>query len=218
MLKLVDSGVPGLDSALGGGFYRPSTVLIMGDESSGKTTFALQSLIFACGNQEKALYVTPLREPMDVTLAYLERMGFYDKEVMDKGDFTVIDVAEVVNNPGADIVSMLQETVTTGKFDRVCFDDISLFSALLGPNYGPFLVNSISVLTKLGCMVYLVAAEPDSLLMSVADGILLLDVDAEGRSLQIVKMRGSDHRIEPLPVELSDIGIMVKPEMPHTKS
>ncbi len=215
MLKLVDSGVPGLDSALGGGFYRPSTLLITGDESAGKTTFVLQSLMFACRNQEKVLYVTPLREPMEVSLAYLERMGFYDKEVMDKGDFTIIDVAEVVNNPNADIVSMLQETVSTGQFDRVCFDDVGLFEAMLGPNFGPFLINSISTLTKLGCMVYVVAPEPSQLLMNVSDGIIMLDIDSNMRSIQIVKLRGSKHRVDPLPLELSEIGIMVKPEMPQ---
>lgn len=211
MLKLVDSGVPGLDSALGGGFYRPSTVLVSGDEGVGKTTIVLQSLVFGVRNHERGLYVMPLRETMNVSLSYLERMGFFDKAIMDRGDFTIIELSDVINNPEVDLVEMLVETVKKGEFERVALDDVGQFAAVLGPDYGRFLITLTAALMKQNCMVYLIAADPDPALLSLCDGILRLAL-AERRTIQIVKMRGNRHTTTPIAMELSEMGIMVLPD------
>ncbi len=213
MLKLVDSGVPGLDSALGGGFYRPGSVLLVGDEGVGKSTFALQSLVFGVRNHEKGLYVAPLSETMDVALSYLRKMGFFDDALMKKGDLTVIELSDVINNPEVDIVEMLIETVEKAKFERVVIDDVSQYAAILKQDYGRFLVTIASTLMKKGCLLYFVTAQPDDVLTSIADAIILMDLD-DRRTVRIIKMRGSKHAAAPLPIELSEMGIMVLPEAP----
>ena len=44
MLQRVESGIPGLDHMIQGGFPFPSTIMVAGEPGTGKTTLAVQSL------------------------------------------------------------------------------------------------------------------------------------------------------------------------------
>src|SRR5438876_12056526 len=54
----VSSGIPGLDDLIEGGFWPNSTVVILGTSGTGKSTFAIQSLLEGIEQGEQALYVT----------------------------------------------------------------------------------------------------------------------------------------------------------------
>ncbi len=53
-----ETGIPGLDDILGGGFERSRTFLLEGDPGTGKTTIALQFLMTGVKAGERCLYVT----------------------------------------------------------------------------------------------------------------------------------------------------------------
>jgi circadian clock protein KaiC len=55
--KVVSSGIPALDTALGGGFYEGSTILISGMAGTGKSTFAAHLVAATCERRDRALYV-----------------------------------------------------------------------------------------------------------------------------------------------------------------
>jgi circadian clock protein KaiC len=60
-LRLTDkanSGVPGLDDVLGGGFTRGCLFLIEGNPGTGKTTMALRFLLQGAVAGERNLYIT----------------------------------------------------------------------------------------------------------------------------------------------------------------
>ncbi len=52
----ISSGIPRLDTMLGGGFYRGSSVLISGGAGSGKTSFGAKFVESACKRGERCLY------------------------------------------------------------------------------------------------------------------------------------------------------------------
>ena len=54
----VSTGIEGLDRMLDGGPYRGSTMLVMGESGTGKTTSALQYTMRGAANKEKTLYVS----------------------------------------------------------------------------------------------------------------------------------------------------------------
>ena len=55
--KRISTGVPRLDTMLGGaGYYRGSSILISGTAGTGKTTLAAQFVNAACGRGERCLY------------------------------------------------------------------------------------------------------------------------------------------------------------------
>lgn len=52
----ISSGIPRLDTMLGGGFYRGSSILISGGAGTGKTSFAAKFVEAACKRGETCLY------------------------------------------------------------------------------------------------------------------------------------------------------------------
>ena len=74
------TGVPGLDSILGGGLPEFSFNLIAGPPGSGKTTLAHQ-IMFALATQERpALFFTVLGEPPLKMLRYQQQFSFFDAD------------------------------------------------------------------------------------------------------------------------------------------
>jgi len=61
--EIVSSGVRELDTALGGGFYAASTILVSGLAGTGKSTFAAHFVAAACARGEKSLYVAMEQSP-----------------------------------------------------------------------------------------------------------------------------------------------------------
>jgi circadian clock protein KaiC len=78
VLKLMGTGVPGLDDVLGGGLPELSFNLIAGGPGSGKTTLTMQ-LLFANATKERpALYFTLLGETGLKMLRYQQQFNFFD--------------------------------------------------------------------------------------------------------------------------------------------
>src|SRR5438874_10461137 len=77
-LKLLSSGIPTLDSILGGGFPEYSSNLIAGDPGSGKTTLCHQILFANASPERPALYFTIVGEPPLKMLRYQQQFSFFD--------------------------------------------------------------------------------------------------------------------------------------------
>src|SRR5712691_6240158 len=83
-LKLITSGIPTLDSILGGGFGEYSCNLIAGDPGSGKTTLCHQ-IIFANASPDRpALYFTIVGESPLKMLRYQQQFSFFDPAKVDQ--------------------------------------------------------------------------------------------------------------------------------------
>ncbi len=62
----VNTGIDGLDRMLSGGVYKGSTMLVMGESGTGKTTSALQFLVRGALNKEKVLFVSYDESPEEL--------------------------------------------------------------------------------------------------------------------------------------------------------
>src|ERR1700729_239630 len=102
-IRLLATGVPGLDAVLGGGLPEFSFNLIVGPPGSGKTTLAHQ-IMFALATKERpAVFFTVLGEPPLKMLRYQQQFRFFD---FDK-------VGESIH-----FIS-LSDDIATGSFERV---------------------------------------------------------------------------------------------------
>jgi len=78
LIKTIPTGVPGLDTVLGGGLAEYSFNLIAGDPGTGKTTLVQQILFANATKARPALYFTVLGEPTVKMMRYQQQFAFFD--------------------------------------------------------------------------------------------------------------------------------------------
>lgn len=66
MIEKVETGIPGLDEMLEGGFPKGYTTLISGGPGTGKSTLAMQFLVNGVARGEGGIYVTFEERPVDI--------------------------------------------------------------------------------------------------------------------------------------------------------
>src|SRR5664279_1352269 len=94
-IRRLATGVPGLDSVLGGGLPEYSFNIIAGAPGSGKTTLAHQIMFANATPERPALYFTVLGEPAIEMLRYQQQFKFFDDAKMD-GSIRFINLSQVV--------------------------------------------------------------------------------------------------------------------------
>jgi circadian clock protein KaiC len=203
-IRRLPTGVPGLDSVLGGGLPEFSFNLLAGPPGAGKTTLAHQIMFSLATRERPALFFTVLGEPPLKMLRYQQQFAFFDLAKVN-------DCIHFVN---------LGEEVATGKYERVLArirDEVearspslvfvdSLRSVRLDPALAvPGGVTLQQFIQELGIVLstwqattfligeYLDEAAPHPI-FTVADGLIVLDQsvyrNSMVRKIQVVKMRG----------------------------
>src|SRR4051812_9674675 len=127
------TGVPGLDSVLGGGFPANHVYLVEGDPGAGKTTLALQFLLEGFRQGEQGLYVTLSESKAELrTVAAshgwtLDGIGLFELDSLEQRllaeeQYTVFHPSEVEL---AETTKLICEQVEKLQPTRVVFDSLS---------------------------------------------------------------------------------------------
>ncbi len=83
-INRLTTGVPGLDTVLGGGLPEFSFNLIAGQPGCGKTTLAHQMMFALATPERPAIYFTVLGEPPLKMLRYQQQFEFFDTEALNQ--------------------------------------------------------------------------------------------------------------------------------------
>ncbi len=83
--ECISSGIPRLDTMLGGrGYFRGSSILVSGTAGSGKTSLAASFLIAACARGERCLYFA-FEEPASQIIRTMRSIGIDLQQWVDQG-------------------------------------------------------------------------------------------------------------------------------------
>lgn len=208
----VSTGVPELDTILGGGLPGNRSYLLEGTPGSGKTTIALQFLLEGVRAGEPGLYIT-----LSETAAELREVGRSHGWALDG-----IELFELVSEDGLDpdseqsildpaevelgeTIAGVMECVDRLRPSRVVFDSLSEMR-LLAQNslrYRRQILALKQYFSTRECTVLLLddrSSDPADLqLHSIAHGVITLEqatqeYGSERRRLRVVKMRGVKYR------------------------
>ena len=201
-IRMLATGVPGLDEILGGGIPELSFNLIAGGPGTGKTTLAHQFVFANATVAKPALIFTVLGEPTLKLLRYQQQYTFFDATALD-GRVRLVNlgleaethdlervlariVAEVeASDPGFVVVDSFRTVVSDERAETIGFDS---FVQKLAVHLTTWRVTSF----LLGEYRALDIHDP---VFTVADGCLYLeqarDRNSVVRKVQVVKSCGA---------------------------
>jgi circadian clock protein KaiC len=224
-IRLLATGVPGLDAVLGGGLPEFSFNLIVGTPGSGKTTLAHQ-IMFALATKERpALFFTVLGEPPLKMLRYQQQFSFFDAEKIPES-IRFVNLSDEVSAGNFDEVLARISSEVEAFSPGLVFVD-SFRSVMLEARHQPqgtltlqqFIQQLGVFLSSWQATTFLVGEYPSNSdphpVFTVADGLLSLDQSVHRnsmvRQMQVLKMRGQATRPGMQAFRISSAGIEVFP-------
>lgn len=205
-IRRLATGVPGLDSLLGGGLPEFSFNLIAGTPGSGKTTLAHQIMFSLATPDNRALFFTVLGEPALKMLRYQQQFSFFDVDKM-QGCIRFVNLsAELAEGNFDRVLARIAEEVQAFAPSLVFVDSVR--SVVQSVKTNPTQGNSDlqSFIQQLGLQMtswqattfligeYQAVEAESSPIFTVADGILWLSQNLHHnsmvRKMRAVKMRG----------------------------
>lgn len=236
MLITVSTGCESLDLLLGGGLQVGSATLIRGGAGTGKTTLAVQFLAEGASiNNEIGLYILCEEDPLRMLGQFDgHKLGDLVKKgqiiILDLAQARIGVTRNylspnIIHCPEADLIPALLyifELIEEKKIKRVVLDSIEAFMTFVIGEVIPtrdVLFRIIEYCRREGVTSLFISekkemdnqfrAEPYE--EHMVDGVIVLGREFIGkeatRTLQILKMRGSEHDSRIHPIRISDSGI-----------
>ncbi|HDD46274.1 MAG TPA: KaiC domain-containing protein [Candidatus Aenigmarchaeota archaeon] len=217
MLERVSTGIQNLDKLVGGGYPKGSAILVTGGTGTGKTIFSAQFLWDGLKKGEKGIFISleenenDIRE--DVKQFGWDFLSYEKKGILRLYYYDPFNVA--------DIEAAVSEVLTGFKPQRLVLDSISIIGLYLKDpaTIRKKIYQIIRSIKDSGCTSLLTSEvlENKSALSRfgveefVVDGVIVLNYFGIGelseRSLQIRKMRKTDHGKDVYPFEITKNGI-----------
>jgi len=234
--ELCSTGIEELDSQISGGIPIGSTVLITGCSGSGKTTLCMQYLFDGAEKGERSVFFT-ITEPLFKLTKNLESFSFYKKNLIESGMVNIIDLRIISERLGLDtekytvddagaLLDILKDIANELEVKRLVIDSITALCYRLQTRemIRDFIFKLGTSLAVMNCTTLLTSEVPPQTYKFsqyeieefISDGIIFVgDVERRGdliRTLQVVKMRGTDHTRTKFAMNISaDRGIELTP-------
>lgn len=224
-MKIVPSGIKGLDSVLNGGFNHPSTVLVAGTAGAGKTTFVMQSLVNAAREGENCLFISAISEPVAMMESFISSYSFFDYSLIEKKKLRLFNIEKDLLSAGApEVIQFIEEKIRMYKPAMLVIDPVTVI-AESKPNELERRLFLFEFLTRMKSWNLLVLLTGEFSLESLkqsplsylVDGILYITEETVGekseRYLSIIKMRGRKYISGRHTYKISSDGITVFPRL-----
>ncbi|MFB6203818.1 MAG: RAD55 family ATPase [Candidatus Nanohaloarchaea archaeon] len=229
------TGIKGLDSILHGGVPRGHTILVSGTSGAGKTTLTTEFLYHGAEEyDEKGIYFT-LEEPAENIIETSKHFGmdFESDEVKDKVRF--FEELNLLRSGSSGevfepdrFVEEFKRQIEEFEPDRVVLDSITKFamifeSATLRRSKIGEIANFLREEDCTSCLLAEIPYDSEERTVSkyqvaefVADGVILLgnerETSSRTRTVEIFKMRRTDHSADIHPLRITDSGIATYPD------
>lgn len=217
--EYIKTGIEGLDTLMGEGMPKGSSVLLAGGAGSGKTIMTLQIINAACKQGKKCLYMS-FEESEDHLKQHMADFGWNPKEFENKGllkikRFNTFDITRSVDAllekaKGELLIEVTPVILPQGfKPEILIVDSLSaIASAFIGTkeeSYRIYIEQLFRFLENLNTTSFLITETdqmPDKFSTTgveefLADGVIILYSiklnNIRQRAIEVLKMRGTEH-------------------------
>ncbi|MEM5852755.1 MAG: ATPase domain-containing protein [Candidatus Aenigmatarchaeota archaeon] len=229
-VERVESGIPGLDKLIEGGFVKGSVNLIAGTTGTGKSIFGCQFILHGLRKGENGIYIC-LEQSVDDLLLDMSKFG-WDKEFMEYMKEEKLKIEHVLPTSIKKLTELIFNKIEKINAKRLVIDSITV-AAMGWEESGDIskirreLFDLIQILKKRGVTSLLIAEVPETEPKAlskfgfeefVVDSVIILhylEYTAGGasRSLVIRKMRRTNHGVDVYPIKITERGIVVKEDL-----
>ena len=212
----IDSGIPGLDELLEGGYVEGRMYLISGGPGTGKTTLGMHFLEVGLANDETVLVIHGEESPEEIRANAAQfNIDLTDANFLDLGpdsDFFTDDLSYNLVDP-SDIeeerhTQQIYEAIREIDPKRIVIDPITQLQYIERTeyHYRKRILSFLRYLKGRGITVLATATEgstsdKETEIRSLSDGVIVLSRVAGGRRVEVQKNRGigqvdGDHGLE----------------------
>ena len=161
-LDRVESGIPGLDVILEGGFLKGGLYIVQGAPGTGKTTFGNQLCFNHVAGAGRAVYVTLLAEFHARMMQHLGVMTFFDaSKIPDQ--ISYINGLSTLHESGLKgLVSLMRREVTSCSASVLVIDGIvsARRAATDDQAFNQFVHDLQAVAIATGCTMFILTQRP----------------------------------------------------------
>ncbi len=236
-IERVNTGVPGLDELVEGGFPKGDTILIAGKAGTGKSILAIQFLYNGAVKYGETGVLVTLEEPPRLIKRNMMNFGMdlakLEKErklaIVDLSpskEVTPVTMGEFPSFDLSGLEAIIMSHVKKLKATRVVIDTLSILAYkfrsrdILREEFFKLTAN----ITKGGVTLLLTSEIPEHHLglgvfdveAFLASGVLVLYNEKisdtlRSRSIEVLKLRGSKHSSRIHPMRITEVGVRVFP-------
>lgn len=221
-MNRVDTGIPGLDVILNGGFFSGGVYIVEGSPGSGKTILGNQICFHRASRGDSTIYITLLAESHTRLIAHLRSMEFFKPELISSSIY-YISAFKVLEDTGlVGLLKSVQEAVIARKAAFVVLDGL-VSAEEFAPSERDFkkFIHELQTISGMtGCTVLLLSSIGRSAFRSehtMVDGLIELGDTVVGvqslRHVLVRKMRGTRQLRGRHAVEISSAGIKIRPRL-----
>ena len=218
----VKTGINGLDDLLNGGIPSQHHVALYGGPGTGKTSFSFEFIYHGAKEGESGIYITFEESPEDI----VGNMKSTFPKMADIDQLVKSGKVEIIKPPKLeleDLVELLKKKVKSSGVKRLVIDSATMvrMSFKSDLEYRRSLFDFLTFLRKLEVTSMMIVESPSpkkeqmryDLEHFIMDGIInLYTVSREEksvRSLEVFKMRGTDHSRDLVPFKVDASGMRV---------
>lgn len=235
-IERCETGIPELDQILRGGIPRQNVVLLAGGSGMGKTTLTMEFLAHGAEAGEHGLFLS-VTEPVNILERNVRQYLFMQPEFLEEGKIRLVDFRAVTQRMGITgyqglteedtqaLIEVIESVVKEYKIKRLVVDSITAICQRLESQerIRDFIFQLGFTLSELNCTTILTSETPPRELKYsifgveefISDGIIFLsEMERHNdlvRTLQVIKMRGTDHSRAKFMMDLSEFGISLAP-------
>jgi KaiC/GvpD/RAD55 family RecA-like ATPase len=222
------TGIPGLDDLLEGGFPVGSLITLTGRPGTGKTIFGSQFLYQGAREAaEPGMYVSML-EGRKAYFRNAARLGLDLPPLEKKNLFRFLEMPTLSAEGLPAIWEEIVRNIDEVGIVRLVIDSFTAMSQAFGTQ-GDIRVFTHMLLGKIiggaGCTTLMITESAPGFLGAevpnpgmqefIADGVVQFHLvpvagDARVRYIEITKMRGTNHQMGPIPIDIGNRGISVR--------
>ncbi|MBK4738386.1 ATPase domain-containing protein [Noviherbaspirillum pedocola] len=220
--RLLTTGIPGLDTVLGGGFPARHLFMIQGLAGSGKTTLACQIGFVQAQQGSKVLIVTLIAESHAKLLQHLANFAFFDEGLVGRQVLFFGGYPALAQGGLRELLHFLSTCLDQHKPDVMIIDGFRSVRESRPSDLvlSEFMHSLNALVAAMECTTFLLSPTEGNIAESentLVDGLVELSQFEDGvrtvREMRVYKARGADHLLGKHAFEVSRTGVVVYPRL-----